>query len=60
MKNIHKSEILDKFLGEIVSVSIFDGTKVRGTLMYDELRGYYSIGNYSFRKTHITKITEGY
>lgn len=57
MKYTHESEELNALLGKKVKVTLFDGTTITGVLTRAEWKqGRYEVANYTFRKTHVTKI----
>lgn len=65
MKDKHRCPELDRYLGEEVEVTLFDGTKIRGVLEYEEKGfrppfyrkgGFYCIDNTQFRKTHVRRV----
>lgn len=65
MRDKHRGPELDRYLGEAVEVTLFDGAKIRGVIEYEEKGfrppvyrkgGFYCIGTMQFRKTHVKKI----
>ena len=63
-KDIHRSEELDKYLGQFVMITFFDNRIEKGVLEYGIPLGpgmcnsrMYSLNrNYYFRKSHIKKV----
>ena len=63
MKQIHRNELIDTFLGKYVKVSFkFGWPEEEGELHYNEMRGLYELHrpgrSYAFRKTYVYKIEE--
>lgn len=60
MKYTHRDTTLDRYLGRVVVVQLWNDKIIRGRLDYDEKYGKYYIqtgGNtYMFRKTHIIDV----
>lgn len=60
MKYTHTDTTLNRYLGRVVVIQLWNDTVVRGRLGYDEIYGKYYIqtgGNtYMFRKTHIVDV----
>ena len=63
----HNDEKIDRYLGKRVTLTDFEGKKIRGTLTYDSDQGKYRMinvidnkgfpsGDWLFRKSHIKKI----
>lgn len=64
-KNIHRSEELDKYLGQVVKITFIDdlvfniNKEIVGVLGYGAKYngGYYNINEqHHFRKTHVKKV----
>ncbi len=52
----HESAELNAMLGKNVSITLFSGKVITGTLTIAEWKpGRYACGNYSFRKSHVIK-----
>ena len=63
--DIHRDKKLDRLIGALVEVTLFDNKVIKGVLGFTEEFGakydyrkpnYYTCGNYSFRKSHVKKI----
>lgn len=55
-KKCHKSEELEKRIGQRVKLTFFDGRTEEGILGRDKYSDRYQINNLCFYKTHLTKI----
>lgn len=62
-----KREILNQFLGNNVTITLFDGDVVSGKLEFIaefcqeqgwRKPGYYAIGNLDFRASHVKKLRQ--